>query len=47
MCAEIEAAGFEVLRDTGVAEWIAEFAPGLPVVGAGKVARLVVARRDA
>lgn len=47
MCAEIAGAGFEVLRDTGVEEWIAAFAPGLPVVGAGKVARLVVARRNA
>lgn len=47
MRAEVEAEGFELLRDSGVAEWIAAFAPALPVVGAGKVARLLVARRKA
>jgi methyltransferase (TIGR00027 family) len=45
MRAEIEAAGFELVSDTGTAEWAQAYAPQLQVAGVGFVARLAVARR--
>jgi methyltransferase (TIGR00027 family) len=45
MAAVLNSAGFEALSDTGIHEWSARFADGAADERAGKVMRIVVARR--
>jgi methyltransferase (TIGR00027 family) len=47
MAAELGAAGFHVVEDSGVAEWARRFATGAVDTRPGRVMRIVVARRIA